>query len=550
MKNILLLTKVLYKNSLGMNSNNKSTKSSALGKTILLLIIFGYVFGVFGFLSYEIINVLIDLRQEQVFISFALLLICGFTLFRTILTAINILYFSKDVEFLLPLPISPIKIVFAKFNVMLISNIISEFLIFGVPFIIYAYLLKLSPLFCLSSALVFLVLPIIPMLIASIVIVLIMSITNIFRNKDLVQYISVVITIAFVIGVQFLSSSSTQTSEFVMANKIVEINGYSSVVTKYFITIKQGSEAILNNEISIALKNMGLLYLESIGLYIIIVLLISKLYLRSALKVTSSGIRARKFKLNDSKRKNIGLTYISKEFKALFRTPVYLMQCVLPSFLFPIIFSIPIYQELRKGGNLTADLSEIRNVLGELLSSSFGLGIILSGITLLYMFNYMSVTAISREGENALFMKYIPINLSKQYKYKAIPGIIINLVPLVYVLTLLKLLLPTIELIIFIEIILLSILCNILINYLSVLIDLRNPKLHWTTEYAVVKQNINMLYEFILSLAIIGTILGISSYISNSSVLSIVLATVMILVLIIFEVFLRKFENKIFSKIS
>ena len=116
MKDIFLLTKVLFKNSLGKNINEKNNNKAKVGTVILIFAVSAYLIGVLGVFSYQIIDTLIKLRQEEVFISFSLLIICGFTLFRTIFTAINILYFSKDVEFLLPMPIAPIKIVFANVN--------------------------------------------------------------------------------------------------------------------------------------------------------------------------------------------------------------------------------------------------------------------------------------------------------------------------------------------------------------------------------------------------------------------------------------------------
>ena len=57
--------------------------------------------------------------------------------------------------------------------------------------------------------------------------------------------------------------------------------------------------------------------------------------------------------------------------------------------------------------------------------------IILCVIQFFSMFIYISITAISREGENAVFMKYIPVSLYKQYIYKCIPNIIMNVVTIV-----------------------------------------------------------------------------------------------------------------------
>ena len=550
MKDIFILTKALYKNSFGKNLNDKSTKTSSIGKTILILLVIIYLSGVLGLLSYEIIKALIDIRQEQVFISFSLLLICAVTLFRTILVSINMLYFSKDIEFLLPIPISSRKIVFAKFNIMLITNYITELLLCGIPYIIYWYLLKLKISFLLYSLLVFLVIPIIPMLISGIIIVFIMRFTSFIRNKDVVQYLSVLLTICVVLVIQMLTSSSTQTTEFVIANKIVEINGYSSVLTKFFFTVKQATEILTKNNIVQTLKNLLLLYVESIGAYILVIIFISKMYLKSALMASSSGIKTAKVKIKEFNKRNVGITYVSKEFKELLRTPVYLLQCVLPSFIFPIIISFPIYDEFKSTSSMKVDFEKIGELFTELLNNGFGFGIILLVINFLYVLNFMSVTSISREGENALFMKYIPIPLSKQYKYKAIPGMIINIVPLIYVLVLLRISLPTLSLVIYLEIIFIALLCNVVVNYLSVLIDAINPKLHWNSEYTVVKQNINMLYSFFLSLVVMGIIIGIASYIDNINILTAILSSIMIFTLVVFETFIKKYENKIFKKIS
>ena len=42
------------------------------------------------------------------------------------------------------------------------------------------------------------------------------------------------------------------------------------------------------------------------------------------------------------------------------------------------------------------------------------------------LFNYISVTAFSREGKNAYIMRTIPIDLYKQFIYKSIPQVLIN----------------------------------------------------------------------------------------------------------------------------
>lgn len=548
MKDILILTKVLLKNSLGSNFRAKDQKRISVFSVLLIIFAIGYLVGCFGYFSYEIIKVLQEIHQEEVFLSLSFLMIIGFIMFRTLFTGLNVLYFSKDVEYLLPMPISPVKIVFAKFNVMLISNYLTEVIIFMVPFIIYARMLSLSSVFYLYSFLVLLLIPIIPMLISILVIVIIMSFTGFLRNKDTVQYLSVIISMVFIFAIQYLSVSSNEVTDFVMANKLLELNGISSVVKDFFFTIGQALNVLTEVDNAIIFKNLGLLAVESIGVYVAGTFIISKMYIKSALKVSASSTRVRKLKMQTARKNSLLKTYVAKEFKELFRTPIYLFQCVLPTFLFPILISISIFKGMDP--ETITSFKAVADSADKIIEQSFTFGFIIGIINLFYMFNMMSITAISREGENALFMKYIPVPLSKQYKYKAIPGIIVNIIPLVYVVWLIKYFIPSVSLGYLVSIVVVGTLCNVFVNYFTLLIDLLRPKLNWTSENAVVKQNINMIYSFALELFVAGIIVGLSAYIENIKILVILISCVLAIILLGFEAFLQKYSRQLFKKIS
>lgn len=548
MKDILVLTKVLLKNSIGSNFRAKNQKRISIFSVIIIILALGYLVGCFGYFSYEIIRVLRDIRQEEVFLSLSLLMIIGFIMFRTLFTGLNVLYFSKDVEYLLPMPISPVKIVFAKFNVMLISNYLTEVIVFMVPYIIYARMLDLSSIFYLYSFLVLLLIPIIPMLISILVIVFIMRFTGFLRNKDTVQYLSVIISMVFIFAVQYFSVSSNEMTSFVMANKLLELNGISSVVSNFFFTIGQALNILTEVDKAVIFKNLGLLAFESIGIYIVGTFVISRMYIKSALKVSASSTRVRKLKMKTARKNSLLKTYVSKEFKELFRTPIYLFQCVLPTFLFPILISISIFKGMDQ--EALASFKAVADSAGKIIEQSFTFGFIIGITNLFYMFNLMSITAISREGETALFMKYIPVPLSRQYKYKAIPGIIINIIPLAYVIGLIKYFIPSVSLGYLLSVAIVGTLCNIFVNYFTLLIDLLRPKLNWTSENAVVKQNINMIYSFALELLVAGFIVVLSAYIEDIKILVILVSAALVIILLGFEGFLQKYSRQLFRKIS
>ena len=155
MKEVFLLTKVLFKNAINSNGN-KSKKDNKVLKYIGWTLLYAYIIGIIAFFSYKMVTALAQINQEAVFLNYCLLAIIGLNLMRSLFSGLNLLFFSKDIEFLLPLPVKPYKIVMAKINCMLISEYIISAFMFLPALIVYGYVLKLNILFYIVGILVML----------------------------------------------------------------------------------------------------------------------------------------------------------------------------------------------------------------------------------------------------------------------------------------------------------------------------------------------------------------------------------------------------------
>ena len=549
MKEILLLTKILFKNSMNSPKQNKSKKISIL-KTLGWMLVYGYIIGIIGFFSFEIISTLKAVNQTAVFLNLCLVIMLGFTTMRTLFSSINVLFFSKDIEYLLPFPIKAYKIIIAKMNCMLISEYIMYGIILLPAIIVYGILLNLNILFYIMALLVLIIFPIIPVMLISLIMTIIMKFTNIFKNKDFVQYITVILSLILIFGIEFLAGADSNITSEELAIKLVEANGLVEVYTKPFITLKPAMSALMNfNNID------GLLSILSLAgvtcfIYAIVIFVMSRFYINTVTNTVGSKISNKK---KDSKRvynkKTQIKAYVKKEFQNLIRNPIYFMQCVVPSFLFPILILGSMFMGLQAEG--IGDIKELKNILADGIITPFGMAISISVIMFFFMFNYVSITSISRDGENAVFMKYIPISLEKQCFYKMLPGIILNFVPMIIISFLIKFILQekiVTEVLVAINVI--TFLINIFNNYIMILIDLKNPKLHWTTEYAVVKQNMNMFWEVLIFIAeiIICVLWGL--FVTTWSLF--IVSTCMILFVGIKKIkeYINKNEYKLFEKIS
>lgn len=549
MKEILLLTKILFKNSMNLPKQNKSKKTSIL-KTLGWMLVYGYIIGIIGFFSFEIISTLKAVNQTAVFLNLCLVIMLGFTTMRTLFSSINVLFFSKDIEYLLPFPIKAYKIIIAKMNCMLISEYIMYGIILLPAIIVYGILLNLNILFYIMALLVLIIFPIIPVMLISLIMTIIMKFTNIFKNKDFVQYITVILSLILIFGIEFLAGADSNITSEELAIKLVEANGLVEVYTKPFITLKPAMSALMKfNNID------GLLSILSLAgvtcfIYAIVIFVMSRFYINTVTNTVGSKISNKK---KDSKRvynkKTQIKAYVKKEFQNLIRNPIYFMQCVVPSFLFPILILGSMFMGLQAEG--IGDIKELKNILADGIITPFGMAISISVIMFFFMFNYVSITSISRDGENAVFMKYIPISLEKQCFYKMLPGIILNFVPMIIISFLIKFILQekiVTEVLVAINVI--TFLINIFNNYIMILIDLKNPKLHWTTEYAVVKQNMNMFWEVLIFIAeiIICVLWGL--FVTTWSLF--IVSTCMILFVGIKKIkeYINKNEYKLFEKIS
>ena len=545
MKDVLKLTKILLKNSF---QGEKKNKSKTIGRLLVLLayiLIFGYLAAIVVFLCYQLLNFLIKLNQPAIYLNLILGATVAVALFRTLFSAVNVLYFSKDLEYLLPLPINPSKILMAKWNVLVISNYIIEIFIVLPALILYGIMLDQGVLYYLYVALVFVLLPVIPVILISFLMSILMRFTNFIKNKDFVQYLTVAITLLIVIGVQFIGTGE-QITEAEVYEMLTKTNGVVEYMSKAFSTITVSLKALINSENLSGLINIVILFVVTVIFYILLAKFSSKMYIKSATSSLSNGIKRKEnLKISGYKQNSKVGSYIKKEFLNLIRNPIFCMQCILPPILFPFIFAIPIYLEISKDEVVTSEFMQVAN---SFLASPAMLGIVLAILGFIFMFNFISATAVSRDSENAILMKTFPISLKKQTIYKMLPAVIMNVFPILFVLVVLKLLVGVsysyLGIITF-----LAMLVNFLVNYIGIIIDLKNPKLNWSSEYTVVKQNMNIFYLMVVVLIEVG-ILVLSAFKFSNIYLYLTISIVFLLVQIgIVNIYVSKNENKLYKDI-
>lgn len=440
--------------------------------------------------------------------------IISFASFQSIFSSINLLYFTKDSEYILPLPLKPYQIILARTIVLICLEYIIEVFIGLVPLTIYGIQTGARILYYISMIIGLILIPILPIILISTVVMIVMSFGRFTKNKNRFQLVATVITLILVCIVSFISGgASGDISNEEMAQIVMKANGMLELVKGYFPTLDFLINALTTSNILIAIieivKTIAVTLL-GIAVYLYIA---NKIYLKGLVgNLFGGSSKKTKIKINENQYKNSKLyrTYVGKEFKILARNPIFLMQCLVPAVLLPLLIIGIFYMQIN------AQEGEIfKMILREFNMNTLSVACIILGVIEFFtMFIYISITAVSRDGNNAVFMKYIPVSLYKQYLYKIIPNIIVSLFPIIITLVIVQMVLH-LNLIVLGIIFVVAVLMSLLQSILMLIIDLKRPKLEWDSEYAVVKQNFNLIFPAIFGLVNMGILVAVSVFLGK-----------------------------------
>ncbi len=559
-KNVFKLTNILLKDSV-MNQyvankkNGKINKKSFFGWLVVILTM------IITYVSFEIIKVLAQINQPTIFLNSLFLIMDIIMIFQVILSSTNIYFFSSDLDILLPLPIKSEELLLAKFNVILRNLYFTEFIFALFPLMIYGNIVGSGIMFYLYVLIVLLFFPILINFIVSIIMMFAVKLSKFVKNKDVFQIIITLIFILFMCFIEFkgfntiagkLENNLNFENEQIM-NFIYNFNEKLQNISKYFLNINPCVELLNNSDkLFSVMYLLKIIFIELIFLFLFI-FIGKKYYLKNILSNKKYSI----FKKVDeeyiekkSRKKSVKRAYLEKEFKMLFRNPIFFIQCVFPSILLMVsIIVIVIISFPNLKAILQSDLFDKNMTFSVDLSV---ICLILGIIQIIFTLSNISISAISREGKNILYMKFLPIDFLKQFFYKAKLQIFLNNILIIFVLIIVKLIFPEFGLLYLLFLFVLSNLLDILDSHLMLLLDLYKPNLHWKSDYEAIKNNGNKLFQYILTIVFI--LLIVYFYKIFNDVNLCLACFFMILILIISILILNKFIkvniNKLFKKIN
>ena len=498
MRKYLSLTRVLLKNSMGMMSDGKSKKALNV-----------FIYGVLavcmiplGFTLYMMFNTamaqLQPLQQEGAVLALGFHISSLVTFLFSIFLIPSIFYFSKDSETLLALPLPPQTILSAKFSVCLVYEYAFTLIVCVPLYIAYANNAAIGIPYILLALAIFITLPIYPLVLSSIITMLLMRFVPFFKNRDRFNMIAGILSIILAFGFSFAMNSGTIAED---PNALISMltqgnNSMISLFSKIFPAIPFAAEALISSD---ALQLVYYILITCAALAVLVIL--GKwLYFKGAIGFSETKSSRKELSAKDFarvSRHSKVRTYLIKELRLLIRTPVYAINCIGMCVLMPIMLLVIFITA--DADVLLQQLPDITPYLDGILPYAV-LACMASGF-LFSNLNMISSTAISREGTNISFMKYIPMSLKQQLQAKVLSGILMSVISMLLTMVCVYFLLPIFPLTWYFAAAAASLITIVLGNYASLALDILHPKLVWEQEAAAVKQNMSGIVSMLAGMA-------------------------------------------------
>ena len=436
------------------------------------------------------------------------------------------LYEAKDNDFLLSMPVPTKTILFVRMVSLYLFSLFFSSIVFLPAIARYVTLVKPSISVILGQLAINFILPFGALAISCLLGWVIAWATSKIPSKNLVSvFFSIVFLVAY----------------FVLYSKT---NGYLQYVMEHGDRLGENIKSYLYPFYQLALACLGkwgaffLFALIFIGAFAGIYFLISCTYLR--LLIVNKGGRKAKYKERTHKQKSLISTLLKKELKRYFGNPMVALNCCMGVLL---AVALPIFAACNM--ELVRALSKPEWEGGIALVLCVIYGFIVGS-------NIISGVSVSLEGENIWILQTCPVSAKKVLFVKAIfhflwtaPIALISGSVLCVLFELGGLLSA---------LLLLAILAfSAFFALVGLLINLKMPKLHWTSEMACVKQSFASVLSLFAGWATCGFLVGgffwFGKYMSAWGYLLLGLG-VLLAATAVLSVWLVKRGAKIFEKLS
>ena len=539
MKKLISLIKACMTSDMSIFKIKQKKDSNKKKTGLMIAIAFFFMMSIWSYAN-MFFEKMAPLHLQEIVLSIFVFLVSIIVIGEGIYKTGPLLFNCKDDQLLLSLPIKRSTIFFVRVFKFYVFEVLFNAL-FIIPLII-AYIRwadTISYTFFITSAIMLLILPVIPIVLSCIIGTITSSIASRFKYKNIAQIIT---TTFLLIGIFYVS---------------LNLDGFFNYLTKHATTLNDFITKIyypagVYAKLSTNFNIIDLLIFIGINIVLLIstILILSKFYFKinSRLKKVTTTEKVNINRLT-IKKKAITHSLIKKEFSTFFNTPVFIINAGFGLVLF-IVVAIGISIKFNDFVPILTDKDKF-NIAKDIIYNNLSLLVFL----LIAMAGFMtSITnsVISLEGKNINIVKSLPIKTKTILMSKIYSSLIITTPPILIgdIILFTRFKMNIIEICL---LLVLSILIPLISHFVGLIVNLKYPKLDWENTAEVVKQStssfVSVMIGIILLVAnamIIAKIVGKM----NSTLILLLAVFLYLIVNIILYVYLINKSTKEFNQLS
>ena len=439
----------------------------------------------------------------------------------------GLLYFSVDLSRILPYAFKPQEICMSKFIVGYLQESIMEFLVLIGILVGFMLANGVSILGIIFSAVCIVLLPILPLFYCALFAMMFMSLakkTHSIKNVNLISALcGIVFMLIFLVSLFQLEDITAE--EFIFS--IVDgSNMFMNIMQYVFFTVPLLAFSISQQNILLFI----LFVLAHIVMIVVLYALSSKLYMLGVTAVMSAGKKHSNTQRISKKSHSMFTACFYREIKTLLRTPTYIINCIAPNALLPIIGAILL---------TTGSASGLKESIYSLNSPDV---LIVFAVTALCCIvtamSGLATSAFTREGNHADLLKYIPVPYKIQVNVKAVIAFVFTL-PTALLGIILFCIAVECSALLTVYCIIAGVLAVFVTNYTGLLFDVMHPKLVWEDELSALRGNMSTFLHMAVAIGV-GVFLGLLYFFLGQYIIIPVVLVLMLVVTVVTVVYVSK----------
>lgn len=526
MRNLISLFKVQFLSFNGINgSGRKKKQANSLGMMLATVLLMAAVFAFLGYTYSKMFGTSLEfLGETNKLLPVMLGLSVLINFFFSFYSATNSLFGFKDYELLASLPVKTGTVVFAKFVNMYVTDLFFTAAIMIPSFFVASGFGERGDAgFIAEYALMILFSPGLAIAASVIVGVIISAISSLFRRKNLINIILLLLFMAAVLG-----------GSFFMGFDSADGSGYSTVmIEKIYFFIPWLVKA--ENDFSYAVYYV----LVNFACFAFIVIVITLSYKKLNAVLTAKK-KVKNFKLKKYEGKSAGSALFRKEISRIFSCPSYAVNCIMGLVISVIIGAVLIVICLTT--NASSGLPE---GFGDAIAA-----FVPAGLAFTYLMAPTTACSVSLEGQSFWIITTSPVEMKTLFNVKLLANAVFYVPCAIVVSVPVAILLKT-SFAVGVLCVLSAVLLAFLGGSLGLVFNLLFPKFKWENETQAVKQSFPVFLTMICSFVVCGIFAVEAVFLPVSSVWKLFIADAVLFVvnILLYALIMRKGEKFIMKKL-